>query len=285
MTERPTRAVRAGSFDSAAGLYERGRPPYPPAALDWLLPPGALRVLDLGAGTGKLTRQLVACGLDVVAVEPLDGMRAELARAVPGARLLAGSAERIPLADGAVDAVVAAQAWHWVDPPRAVPEVARVLAPGGTLGLMWNERDERESWVAELGRIIGENRPEEDGAEEDGAEEDGAEEDGAEEDGAEEDGAEEDGADDGQHNTSDHPRVGPPFGPLERRDVPWTHRLSVPELLDMVASRSYVILMAPDERQALLDRVRQLAGAHPATAGQPEISLPYITQCWRCRRP
>ena len=243
MTERSTRAVRAGSFDSAAGLYERGRPPYPPAALDWLLPPGARRVLDLGAGTGKLTRQLVTRGLDVVAVEPLDGMRAELARAVPGARLLAGSAERIPLADGAVDAVVAAQAWHWVDPPRAVPEVARVLAPGGTLGLMWNERDERESWVAELGRIIGETRPEEDGAEEDGAD-----------------------------NTSDHPRVGPPFGPMERRDVPWTHRLSVPELLDMVASRSYVILMAPDERQALLNKVRQLAGAHPATAGQPEIS-------------
>ena len=79
--------------------------------------------------------------------------------------------------------------------------------------------------------------------------------------------------------------MGPPFGPLERRDVPWTHRLTVPELLDMVASRSYVILMAPDERQALLDRVRQLAGAHPATAGQPEISLPYVTQCWRCRRP
>ena len=110
----------------------------------------------------------MARGLDVVAVEPLDGMRAELARAVPGARLLAGSAERIPLADGAVDAVLAAQAWHWVDPARAVPEVARVLAPGGTLGLLWNERDERESWVAELGRIIGETRPEEDGPEEDG---------------------------------------------------------------------------------------------------------------------
>ena len=255
MTDRPTRAVRAGSFDSAAGLYERGRPPYPPAALDWLLPPGARRVLDLGAGTGKLTRQLVARGLDVVAVEPLDGMRAELVRAVPGARVLAGSAERIPLADGAVDAVLAAQAWHWVDPPRAVREVARVLAPGGTLGLVWNERDERESWVAELGRIIGETRPEEAGA------------------------------DDGEDNTSDHPRVGPPFGPLERRDVPWTHRLSVPGLLDMVASRSYVILMAPGERQALLDQVRQLAETHPATAGQPELGLPYITHCWRCRRP
>ena len=251
MTDPPSRAVRAGSFNAAADLYERGRPPYPPVALDWLLPPTARRVLDLGAGTGKLTRLLVARGLDVVAVEPLDGMRAELDRVVPGARVLAGSAERIPLADGAVDAVLAAQAWHWVDPARAVPEVARVLSPGGTLGLVWNERDELVSWVAELGRIIGETR----------------------------------GQDDGEENTSDHPRVGPPFSPLERHDVPWVHQLTVPELLDMVASRSYVILLPPEERQALLDRVRQLTETDPALAGRPEITLPYVTQCWRCHRP
>jgi SAM-dependent methyltransferase len=152
--------------------------------------------------------------------------------------------------------VLAAQAWHWVDPERAVPEVARVLAPGGTLGLVWNERDERAPWVAELGRIIGETRPRENGT-----------------------------ADDGEDNTSGHPRVGPPFPPLERHDVPWVHRVTIPELLDMVASRSYAILLPPDERQALLDRVRRLAATHPAVAGQREISLPYVTQCWRARRP
>lgn len=251
MTDRPSRATRAASFGTAAGLYERGRPPYPPAALDWLLPPTTRRVLDVGAGTGKLTRLLVARGLDVVAVEPTDGMRAELTRILPGTRALAGSAEQISLADGAVDAVLFAQAWHWADPARAVPEAARVLSPGGTLGLLWNERDERVGWVAALGRIIGETRQD----------------------------------DAGEDNTSDHPRVGPPFSPLERHDVPWIHRLTVPGLLDMVASRSYAILLPPDERQALLDRVRQLVETDPATAGQAEISLPYVTQCWRCRRP
>ncbi len=119
------------SFGAAAVTYERARPSYPDEAIDWLLPPGARRVLDLGAGTGKLTRGLRDRGLDVVAVEPSAGMRDQLARVLPGVRALAGTAERIPLAGHAVDAVLVAQAWHWVDPARAVPEAARVLAAGG----------------------------------------------------------------------------------------------------------------------------------------------------------
>ena len=125
---------QASSFGAAADAYERGRPPYPPEAVDWLLPPGASRVLDLGAGTGKLTRQLRDRGLDVIAVEPSAGMRDQLARAVPGVTVRAGSAEELPLAGGSVDVVLVAQAWHWVDRSRAVPEVARVLVPGGRLG-------------------------------------------------------------------------------------------------------------------------------------------------------
>ncbi len=140
---------QATSFGAAAAAYERGRPPYPAEAIDWLLPPGAARVLDVGAGTGKLTRQLAQRGLDVLAVEPLAGMRDQLARAVPGVPVYPGTAEDIPLPDGSVDAVLAAQAWHWVDPVRAVPEVARVLVPGGQLGLAWNVRDERVDWVAQ----------------------------------------------------------------------------------------------------------------------------------------
>ncbi|MBV9794832.1 MAG: class I SAM-dependent methyltransferase [Actinobacteria bacterium] len=247
--------AHATSFGGAAATYERGRPPYPPEALDWMLPPGAGRVLDLGAGTGKLTRQLVSRGLDVVAVEPLAGMRAELSRVLPDTPVLDGSAEHIPLPDGSVDAVLAAQAWHWVTPDRAAPEVARVLRPGGTLGLVWNERDDREPWVTALNRIVDDQGQKKQ--------------------------ADELRAD----NDHDNPQVGPPFGPLELHQVPWVHDTTVPELIDMVASRSYVILLPAERREALLAKVRQLAETDPDLAGRTEIPLPYVTWCWRTRRP
>ena len=150
-----SRHDRSLSFGSAAAAYERGRPSYPPEAIDWLLPPGARRVLDLGAGTGKLTTRLVERGLDVVAVDPIPDMLEVLRASLPETPALEGTAEEIPLEDNSVDAVLVAQAWHWVDPQRAVPEVARVLRPGGRLGLVWNTRDERLGWVRELGEIIG----------------------------------------------------------------------------------------------------------------------------------
>ena len=146
--------VHANSFGVAADTYERGRPLYPPEAIDWLVPAHATRVADVGAGTGKLTRQLRERGLDVIAVEPSAGMREQLRRAVPGVPVLAGTGEQIPLADHSVDAVLVAQAWHWVDPERAVPEVARVLTPGGRLGLLWNRRVEDEDWVASRSYVI-----------------------------------------------------------------------------------------------------------------------------------
>ncbi|MEB3983079.1 methyltransferase domain-containing protein [Mycobacterium sp. 663a-19] len=150
-----SRHDRSLSFGSAAAAYERGRPSYPPEAIDWLLPRDARRVLDLGAGTGKLTTRLVERGLDVVAVDPIPDMLEVLHTSLPETRAVLGTAEDIPLEDNSVDAVLVAQAWHWVDPERAVPEVARVLRPGGRLGLVWNTRDERLGWVRELGEIIG----------------------------------------------------------------------------------------------------------------------------------
>ena len=240
--DRELRATQAGSFGAAAEAYERGRPGYPEQALDWLLPPNAQRVLDLGAGTGKLTRQLKARGLDVIAVEPSQGMRAELSRVLPDVPALQGTAEEIPLPDAAVDAVLVAQAWHWVDVPRAVPEVARVLRPGGRIALIWNSRDPREDWVAQLGRIMT------------------------------------GGVD---HMDTASPIVGPPFGEIERNDVEWVYRLSPQGLIDLVASRSYVITAEPDRRRMILDEVRDLLSSHPALAGREEIEMPYITECSR----
>jgi SAM-dependent methyltransferase len=147
-------AAHAQSFGPAAEIYERGRPGYPAAALDWLLPAGNPRVVDVGAGTGKLTRQIRARGLAVTAVDPSPGMLDQLRRHVPGVPAIHGSAESLPLPAASADCVLVAQAWHWVDPARAVPEIARVLGDGGRLGLLWNLRDERVDWVRRLGEII-----------------------------------------------------------------------------------------------------------------------------------
>jgi SAM-dependent methyltransferase len=145
------------SFDSVADEYERTRPTYPPALLD-ALPLGAdAAVLDLGAGTGKLTRVLAERYRDVTAVEPLANMRAMLERVVPGVTALAGSAERIPLDDGSVDGVFAAQAFHWFDKPVALPEIARVLRPGGVFAIVWNDGNDElpDPRPAEFVREVG----------------------------------------------------------------------------------------------------------------------------------
>ena len=236
-------AAHANSFGPAAEAYERGRPGYPAAALDWLLPTGVPRVVDVGAGTGKLTRQIRDRGLPVTAVDPSEGMLAQLRTAVPGVPAVLGSAERIPLPDDSADVVLVAQAWHWVDPERAVPEVARVLSPGGRLGLLWNLRDERTDWVRRLGEIIGSPEQERDTT------------------------------------------VGTPFADVEIAHFAWTETLGPERLIDMVASRSYVILLAPDERAALLSEVRKLMATHPELVGRTEFALPYVTECARATLP
>jgi SAM-dependent methyltransferase len=238
--------TRAASFGAAADAYERARPSYPEAAVDWILPPDARRVLDLGAGTGKLTRHLVARGLEVVAVEPSAGMRAQLTQGLPNVPVLPGSAEAIPLDDASVDLVVCGQAWHWFDPARAVREVARVLKPGGQLGLIWNIRDRRDGWMDAFSGL----EPPHDNSEDD----------------------------------SENPRVGPPFGPVERFDLPWRQSTNPDALIDLLASRSYVIVLPDAERAALMARVRRFLETDPATAGKAEISVPYVTRCSRAQR-
>lgn len=232
---------RSLSFGAEAAAYERGRPSYPPDAIDWLLPRGARDVLDLGAGTGKLTTRLVERGLRVVAVDPIPEMLDVLSGALPDTPALLGTAEEIPLPDNSVDAVLVAQAWHWFDPERAVKEVARVLRPGGRLGLVWNTRDERLGWVKDLGRAIGhEHDP-----------------------------------------FSSEVALPEPFADVERHQVEWTSYLTPQALIDLVASRSYCITSPAEVRTRTLDRVRDLLKTHPALANSTGLALPYVTVCIR----
>jgi SAM-dependent methyltransferase len=155
VAEEDARAL-GSSFGGAAAAYAEHRPDYAAAAVAWALEPApGRRVLDLGAGTGKLTGTLVAAGVEVVAVEPDPAMLAELRAVLPGVRALRGSAESIPLPDGSVDAVLAGHALHWFDLAVAGPEIERVLVPGGVLAGLWNVVDDRVDWVAELARIGG----------------------------------------------------------------------------------------------------------------------------------
>jgi SAM-dependent methyltransferase len=244
-TRRWSKQTHAASFGAAAEAYRRGRPTYPQSAVEFAVPRRAGRVLDLGAGTGKFTELLVAAGLDVVAVEPSEEMRAQLAAAVPGAAVRSGSAESIPLPDASVDAVVVAQAWHWVDPELAVPEVARVLRPGGALSLVWNVRDHTEPWVALLDNVLHQHTRQE---------------------------------------MDTEPVLPSPFERVERTEIRWRHSLSRGELLDMVASRSYVIVLPERERAQLLAEVEELLDSHPDVKGRDELSMPYVTRCTRALR-
>jgi len=235
--------ARRTSFGAVADLYERARPDYPAAAIEWIAGPAPTRVLDLGAGTGKLTAGLVAAGHRVVAVEPDAGMRAlleELAVRLPGVRVLAGAAEQIPLPDAAVDVVTAGQAFHWFDGRRALPEIARVLRPGGRLAPVWNIRDNGTGWVAELDRVLG--------------------------------------GDDrwSAFRSEQAGDFGPLFGPVVERHFRHAQPLDPAGLRATVLSRSYVQVLPPGERAALLTRLDRLVAAHPDLAGRDSFDLPYV---------
>ena len=242
-----TRAA-ATSFDDAADVYERSRPGYPDEVVDWLVPDRSAHVLDLGAGTGKLTRSLVGRAARVTAVDPSPRMLARLRAALPQVTAMAGTAEAIPLPDASVDAVVVAQAWHWVDPGRAVPEVARVLRPGGVLGLVWNDRDESTPWVRRLGELLAP-----------------------------------DGPADGSRGEEHVPPT--TLGPVEAMTHRWSQPVDRDRLHGLVLSRSYVITASQERRRELLAQVDALLADDEAFAGPPPWSLPYVTQAWRVLRP
>jgi SAM-dependent methyltransferase len=246
----PTHAQRASSFGSRAAAYAEHRPDYPREAIDWGLSGASgtpRRVLDLAAGTGKLTLGLAELGLDVTAVEPDPGMRAELGRVVPSATSLAGQAERIPLPDAAVDAVFVGQAFHWFDVPAAMTEIARVLRPGGVLVPMWNYEDDSVPWVAEFGNLgrTGVSRAWTGGGRE--------------------------------------PDTHPAFEPFESRTFHHVQRRTAESLVETIATHSHMIVADPAEAAAGLAKIRRFLATNPHTA-TGEFDLPLRTWTFRARR-
>jgi len=232
------------AFADVAGAYERGRPGYPDEAVRWLAGDEPCDVIDLGAGTGKLSRALVAIGHRVTAIEPLDEMRAELEAAMPTVRALAGSAEAIPQPDASADVVTCGQAFHWFDHTRAMPEIARVLRSRGHLALAWNSRDDRDPWTARLSEIIGNETV---------------------------------GADD-VHPPIDESGL---FGLIETAEFSFDQLLDREGLVDLVLSRSYCAKLPSADREPILKAVARL---YDETASPDGIRLPYVTECFRARR-
>ena len=240
------------AFGPVAGTYERARPGYPPALVDLLrsgagLGPGT-RAVDVGAGTGKLTRALAATGAEVVAVEPVAGMRAEFRRALPGFELRPGSAEALPLPDGCADVVAAGQAFHWFDPARALPEIHRVLRAGGTLVLVWNARDEsRWPWdrVTPVLERFRRSAPRIAGSA-------------------------------SQEAVAASPLFGPVLEARFRNDLTSTRA----GFLDRVASTSFVAALDGADRAVLLEEIGEILDQ---TAAGDAVPLPYVTEVYRSR--
>jgi SAM-dependent methyltransferase len=238
-------AQAAAGFSAAADEYERARPSYPDDAVAFVVERAGLHpgrtVVDVGAGTGKLTRLLVPSGARVIAAEPVAEMRAKLEEAAPKAEAVDATAEELPLADGAADAVTVAQAFHWFDHDRALPELHRVLRPGGLLVLVWNMRDTSDPLQHELEQILRPLRNVPYGAE-----------------------------DGGWRSVLE---ASPLFGAVEERRFCYVQTFRVPDLLDRVASTSFVAAMGEEERAEVLDRVRGLV----ADVAEP-FDFPYVTE-------
>jgi SAM-dependent methyltransferase len=232
------------AFAEVASAYERGRPGYPDDAVRWLAGFEPCDVVDLGAGTGKLTRALVGLGHRVTAVEPLAEMRSELEAVLPDAHAVAGSAEAMPVPDASADVVTSAQAFHWFDHDDALPEIARVLRPGGRIALVWNSRDDRDPWMARLSEIIGNESIQE----------------------------------------SDVIPVldaSGLFGDVETAMFAFEQTLDRDGLLDLVLSRSYLAKLPPPEREPVLEAV---GGFYDETAGPAGVRLAYVTECFRAMK-
>jgi SAM-dependent methyltransferase len=257
--EQDERLLHGSSFGAAATAYAEHRPNYAEVAVRWALElaPGP-RVLDLGAGTGKLTAALVALGAEVIAVEPDPAMLTELRRALPTVCALAGSAEAVPLPDASVDAVLAGHALHWFDMDVAGPEMARVVVPGGILAGLWNVLDNRVDWVAGLEQVSGSAAI-----------------------------GPRDTLSSWRAATADAhlPSIGlvANFGSPEQAEFPHEQSRTVDSLVASIATRAGLLVMSEQEREVELGRIRAFLASSPETA-RGEFTLPMLTGVLRVRR-
>lgn len=246
-------------FSAEAQTYARGRPEYPADVLPWLTDAMKIghgrRVIDLGAGTGKFTGLLLRTGGDVMAVEPVDAMRAQLVQRFPAVTALAGSAEAMPLPAACVDAVVCAQAFHWFATEAALAEIYRVLKPGGKLGLVWNVRDESVDWVAAITAII---TPHEGDAPRFYK---------------------------GDWRSPFAAPTGQRFTALEQTRFAYQHVGSAQEvILDRFMSVSFIAALAASAKAVVFAQLNALIASHPALRNQKKIAFPYRTEAYVCTR-
>jgi SAM-dependent methyltransferase len=246
--------VAASGFGAEADAYERTRPSYPPDAVAWIvdalgIAPGSV-VADVAAGTGKFTRLLTPTGAWVMAVEPVDGMRAKLPSDVAA---LAATTERLPLRDEAVDAVTVAQAFHWFDAPVALHELHRVLRPGGRLALVWNARDRSVPWVDRMWSIV--------------------------------DRVEQRAPWRAHDEWRESAFVETPwFGPMHEATFRHEQLLTPDDVVGRIRSVSHVAVLPVDRQEVVLDEVRSVLQDDPDTAGRDVVALPYRVDAFWAQR-
>jgi SAM-dependent methyltransferase len=253
----PVHDVAATGFGAEADTYERARPSYPPDAVAWFVEKLRIRagatVVDLAAGTGKLTRLLAPAGAGLLAVEPVAGMARVLHEALPAVPLASSTAEAMPFAAGSLDAVTVAQAFHWFDADRAWAELHRALRPGGRVGLVWNARDRSVDWVDRVWSIM--DRVEKRAPWR---------------------------AHDQWHDSALGDRSG--FGPLHDETFHHSQPVTPGAVVERVRSVSHVAVLPPPEQERVLDEVRDLLATHPDTRGRDDLAIPYRVDASWCER-